>query len=488
MQRPAFLRRPSAVPGAISAEVLSNMAAADELGLERGGAHRLHQIAGKACLLERRQPVALARRDQDDAPRDGIADRSRRDLRRRVRADRKIDQHRVPVLLATACPARGSQPQRSTLAPQRVSRRSIMQASTVGGATISRATWPSSAGGTNRARPRLRSRGSGTMARKVEPLAGHAFDLDAAAHALDDAAGDRKPQAGAAELPGRAAVGLLEFVEDARLLLRRRCRCRCRAPRTRSRSLPAPASTTTLTPPVSVNLMALPARLSSTWRSRVTSPSTRSGSRSSTSEAISRPFACARGAHQLDHILDQRGERQRLGGKLELAGFDLGEIQDLLDQRQQRVAGCLGGLDVGGLLRRELRVAQQARAMPRMPFSGVRISCDTIARKRDLARLAASAASRASRQRAARPRMRSVTSRPTLCTSARSACSAQTTTSRQASQRGPSAVMICWSCRRVPSGSTLSRPCWSDGSAAVDAEQRLARQRRPARNRRRWRR
>ena len=29
--------------------------------------------------------------------------------------------------------------------------------------------------------------------------------------------------------------------------------------------------------------------------------------------------------------------------------------------------------------------------MPRMPFSGVRISCDTMARKRDLARLAASA-------------------------------------------------------------------------------------------------
>ena len=83
--------------------------------------------------------------------------------------------------------------------------------------------------------------------------------------------------------------------------------------------------------------------------------------------------------------------------------------------------------------------------MPRMPLSGVRISCDTMARKRDLARLAASAASRASAS-ARSASMRSVTSRPTLCTSARSACSAQTTTSRQASQRGPSAVVICWSC------------------------------------------
>ena len=104
--------------------------------------------------------------------------------------------------------------------------------------------------------------------------------------------------------------------------------------------------------------------------------------------------------------------------------------------------------------------------MPRMPFSGVRISCDTMARKRDLAPLAASAASRASAS-ARSASMRSVTSRPTLCTSACSAFSAQTTTSRQASQRAPSAVMICWSCRRVPSGSTLVRPCCSDGSASV---------------------
>ena len=57
----------------------------------------------------------------------------------------------------------------------------------------------------------------------------------------------------------------------------------------------APGSTMTLTPPASVNLMALPARLSSTWRSRVGSPMTRSGNRSSTSDAISRPLAWARG-------------------------------------------------------------------------------------------------------------------------------------------------------------------------------------------------
>ncbi len=55
--------------------------------------------------------------------------------------------------------------------------------------------------------------------------------------------------------------------------------------------------------------------------------------------------------------------------------------------------------------------------MPMMPFSGVRISWLAIARKRDLARLAASAWSRASVS-ARSLSVRSVTSRPTLCISA----------------------------------------------------------------------
>jgi hypothetical protein len=43
-----------------------------------------------------------------------------------------------------------------------------------------------------------------------------------------------------------------------------------------------PGATVRATPPVSVNLMALPARLSSTWRSRAASPITCAGTRSST--------------------------------------------------------------------------------------------------------------------------------------------------------------------------------------------------------------
>ena len=52
-------------------------------------------------------------------------------------------------------------------------------------------------------------------------LARRALDRERAAHALDDAARDREPEAGAAELARRAAVGLLELLEDARLRVRR---------------------------------------------------------------------------------------------------------------------------------------------------------------------------------------------------------------------------------------------------------------------------
>ena len=131
-----------------------------------------------------------------------------------------IDQHRVPVPLARASSAQMRRERASTSAPQRVSRRSISAASMPAGATISTAR-PARSGGAAPARPRCRPRGSGTMARKVEPCARRALDLDAAAHALDDAARDGEAQAGAAELPRRAAVGLLELVEDAGLLLRR---------------------------------------------------------------------------------------------------------------------------------------------------------------------------------------------------------------------------------------------------------------------------
>ncbi len=95
-----------------------------------------------------------------------------------------------------------------------------------------------------------------------------------------------------------------------------------------------------------------------------------------------------------------------------------------------------------------------------MPFSGVRISWLAIARKRDLARLAASAWSRAS-DSARSVSVRSVTSRPTHCSSAGWPASERTSPSRQAIHLGPSRVAIFWSWIRVPLLSIALSPCSS---------------------------
>ena len=70
------------------------------------------------------------------------------------------------------------------------------------------------------------------------------------------------------------------------------------------------------------------------------------------------PARAARAARRSPRPCVER-ERPRL--EIEPAGFDLGEIQDLLDQRQQRVARGLHRLGVGGLFGRQRRVEQQLR-------------------------------------------------------------------------------------------------------------------------------
>ena len=53
------------------------------------------------------------------------------------------------------------------------------------------------------------------------------------------------------------------------------------------------------------------------------------------------------------------GEREWPRFEIEPAGLDLGEVEDFLDQRQQRVAGGLHRAGIGGLFGRELGVQQK---------------------------------------------------------------------------------------------------------------------------------
>ena len=90
--------------------------------------------------------------------------------------------------------------------------------------------------------------------------------------------------------------------------------------------------------PRSVNLTALLSRLSRIWRSRLTSPisiagiagSIRASSRSPFSAASDRINATAPSTHS------RRLKRRRL--ELHPAGLDLGEVEDVVDDREQRFA------------------------------------------------------------------------------------------------------------------------------------------------------
>ena len=117
--------------------------------------------------------------------------------------------------------------------------------------------------------------------------------------------------------------------------------------------------TATSTPPLSVNLMALPIRLSSTWRSRP-------GSAVMIVRHVGRDMAAdadalgigARG-EQLDDVVGDLAQRNRLRLELEAAGLDLGIVEQVLDQRQQRAGRRRNGADIGVLLGRQLGVGQQ---------------------------------------------------------------------------------------------------------------------------------
>ncbi len=64
---------------------------------------------------------------------------------------------------------------------------------------------------------------------------------------------------------------------------------------------------------------------------------------------------------KLDHALHQLVQIEGLGDKFGLAGLDLGEIEDLVDQREQRLARGLDGSYVRALLGLQPRVEQEAR-------------------------------------------------------------------------------------------------------------------------------
>ena len=188
--------------------------------------------------------------------------------------------------------------------------------------------------------------------------AGHALDRDAAAHALDDALGNRKAQSGATEPAGDAAVGLLELLEDALVLV---------GPDADAgvahQDVDLARPDTALDDDGDATAVGELHRIACQIEQHLPQPRGVAGHPGGQSilhiGGDLELLGLRAGRDQFDRLFDQRGEVECAGVKVDAAGFDLGEIEDLVDQREQRVARGLHRLDVGGLLRRERRVAQE---------------------------------------------------------------------------------------------------------------------------------
>ncbi|MNN16562.1 hypothetical protein D3C81_1297060 [compost metagenome] len=160
------------------------------------------------------------------------------------------------------------------------------------------------------------------------------------------------------------------------------------SPLARSRAL-------TTTSPCGVNLMALPARLVSTWRSRPGSPSRVCGSAGSTSSTSSRPLACARMAcaRMVSCSSWRRSKGMLSRVSMPASIFEKSRMSLMMHSRASAEA-----LTISRYLRWWASSSESSTrsVMPRMPFIGVRISWLMLARNSLFERLADSATSLAS--------------------------------------------------------------------------------------------
>ena len=155
------------------------------------------------------------------------------------------------------------------------------------------------------------------------------------------------PRPGAAVAPGGRRVGLRELLEQARAADRRGMPMPVSVTdELHGLSLRRTSSTTraaTSIPPTSVNFTAFERKLLRIWRNRSGSPTCAAANRSSAVHVSSRPLAdavCTKVATAVrTSATDGEGRRR----DLELAGLDLGEVEDVADDLQQRLSGALGG-------------------------------------------------------------------------------------------------------------------------------------------------
>ena len=111
--------------------------------------------------------------------------------------------------------------------------------------------------------------------------------------------------------------------------------------------------------PLAVNLIALPTRFDSTWRTGPDRRRSRSGTSGWMSHISSSPFSSALTASGFSCLLHQLADRERNRLELELARFDLREVEDVVEDREQRIGRRLDRHQVVALMLVEAGVERQ---------------------------------------------------------------------------------------------------------------------------------
>ena len=189
-----------------------------------------------------------------------------------------------------------------------------------------------------------------------------ALQPDASAHQLDQRRRDREPEAGAAEPARRRPSAWLNASKTVACLLRRDADAGVGDAEVQpgaARRSRASSRTATITCPRSVNLMALPTRFVRICLSRTGIADDARGHVGRDVDEDLEPLLCGADGQRLQRVADRIGQRERDRLELQLARLDLREVEDVVEDRQQRFGRALDGLEAVGLLRRELGVERQ---------------------------------------------------------------------------------------------------------------------------------
>ena len=176
------------------------------------------------------------------------------------------------------------------------------------------------------------------------------------AHQAHQLRGNRQSQSGAAESPRGRAIGLAERLEDVLLFVGGDADARvvhgavqsARLDRCRSSS-----RTSTNTSPRSVNLMALPTRLTRSAAGGRDRRQSVAGTSAATRKIKFEALFGARGGpatRVASPTTSRRSKAMRL--QLHLARLDLGEVEDVVDQAQQAIGRLLDDVQIVAAARR----------------------------------------------------------------------------------------------------------------------------------------